>query len=117
VCEQCPAKSLWVVILQDVEDLFGDTQARGSASSSVPEVDQQRQALLARWVQVYGSLQHVDQVLYPLGCLLGVLVLWQQVEARPSLVVKTKEDLLASCIFFRDVVGSETIGAVLTTPY
>ena len=98
VCEQRSTKSLGVVVLQDVKDLFGDAHARGATSSRVPEVDQQCQTLLARRVQVYGALQHVDQVLYPLGCLLGVLVLRQQVQTRPSLVVKTKQDLLAGFI-------------------
>jgi hypothetical protein len=115
--EQCPAETLGVVVLQDIKDLLGYTYARGATSAGVPEVDQQRQTLLPRRVEVNCALQHVDQVFHALRCLLGVLVLRQQVQARPSLVVEAEKNLLASRVFFRYVFCGEAVGAVFATPY
>lgn len=114
--DQSPTQSLRVVSLEDTHDLPRRADARLASSTAIPKVDQERERFLPRGRNVQGALEHVDQVLHLLRVGLCVLVLRQQVQAGPTLLVEAQDDLLARCVLLGDVLGREGVGAELAAP-
>lgn len=73
---QCPAQPLRVMVLQDTQHLSASADAGLAPGTAVPEIDQQRQRLLAGRRNVECPLQHVDQVFDLLRAVLRVLFVW-----------------------------------------
>jgi hypothetical protein len=72
--DQSSAESLGVVVLQDVQDLSGLTNARSAAAGSTLEVDKQGSRLLSRAHHVDDSIQHESQVVNLAVAILCVLL-------------------------------------------
>lgn len=113
---QRPPQPLRIMILQNMQHAPRNRQTGLPLGTTIPEIDQQRQRLLPGGRNIQRPLQHVHQMLHLLGPRLGVLVLREQVQARPALLVEAEQDLLPRGIFVRDIVGGEAGGAVFAPP-
>ena len=110
IIDQCPAKSLWVVCLQNVEHASALAHGRVLAIARVLVVDQERHALLSRWQQINHFLQHKHQMCrLPIAMGLEICVLLPGIEeqAWSAVDVEAHDRLLASLILRRDIIGGE----------
>lgn len=95
---QCPTKSLRVMVLENRNRLLALPDRRILPRLCLLEVNHQRQALLAWGHEVDHALEHEDQMLNLAIALFGVLSGWHEVETWSPIDVISENDLFSSFV-------------------